>query len=590
MKKQNILSLLGNLIPLVLRQAPFFWLVSVLISITGGAILGLMAPFNQRLFDTLSDIAVGEAAVNQGILAMVFVVGLMISTHLIDLIGGLLDMYKYDTVWVHLNVAANKALSYLPAQEFESKQVLDDLEKFDSGATLHAMGLFESIRDLLFNSMTFIIVTAIFLWSIQPILLLALFFTFVPVFFSQMYEASAFTKNLDLVVPLKRQAGHLTWCSENLYDTRLLGAFHYFYKLLKSTLKEQFDMEWKTCVRTNIIQLSLNLVQVAGWSGIVILLVRGLRAGDISVGSFVAVFIAIGTMFSQLESIAGTIHANLTQNWGYYIAFLRITNLKADDLDKTPPDFEKFDIVARDLNFSYPDIEKLAVSDVNLVINKNETIGIVGVNGSGKTTLAKLLCGLYKPTSGTVIFGGRDITTTANEPLFSQTSAVFQNYVTYSVLDLKENVTVSDHTSPVDAAQYIVDAEIDYENTATFPQGLSTILSREFDGVQLSQGQLQRVALARGKYRRHSIIILDEPTASIDPIEETHIYEAFTEYAKDKTAILISHRLGSVRNVDRIIVMQDGKIVEVGNHNELLEKKGLYADMWSAQSSGYINP
>jgi len=251
------------------------------------------------------------------------------------------------------------------------------------------------------------------------------------------------------------------------------------------------------------------------------------------------------------------------------------------------PDWDQGGISANGLTFYYPKSLIPAIDTVSLTINKGETVAIVGENGSGKTTLVKLLCGLYKPDSGQVVIGGQDTIITNDAALFLTTSAVFQNYVRYHQLSLEENVKISEYNSIRDVVPALESAEIIYKDNFTFPRGIETILSREFDGTEISTGQWQRVAMAKGVYRQHLFIILDEPTAAIDPLEETRIYKQFAKIAKEKTTLLVTHRLGSARIADKIIVMEHGKISEIGSHHELLKNGKKYAQMWNAQAYWY---
>jgi ATP-binding cassette subfamily B protein len=156
-------------------------------------------------------------------------------------------------------------------------------------------------------------------------------------------------------------------------------------------------------------------------------------------------------------------------------------------------------------------------------------------------------------------------------------------------MTLRDNIEISDNDSD-DASIYrnAALADIQLDDTETFPQNIDTMLSRDFDGVDLSGGQWQRVALARGLYRNHNLIILDEPTAAIDPIEETLLFNRFVSLTQDKTALLVTHRLGSTRIADRIIVLHDGQIVEEGTHDELRSMNGVYEQMYKAQSEWYM--
>ena len=239
-------------------------------------------------------------------------------------------------------------------------------------------------------------------------------------------------------------------------------------------------------------------------------------------------------------------------------------------------------------SFSYIGSEKKALDHVSLNIKGGETIAIVGINGSGKTTLSRLLLGLYTPNEGIVKIGGVDTKEVKRHSVTRGMSAVFQKFQKYK-MTVAENIQIGD--SELQDNNDILNvcikqADIDLTEDK-FSDGLETMLSRDFDGIELSGGQWQRIAIARGLYRIRDVIVLDEPTAAIDPIEETRLYERFAEVSKGKTSVLITHRIGSARIADYIVVMNEGKIVEIGTHEELVSQNGLYKEMFDAQIKWY---
>ena len=223
-------------------------------------------------------------------------------------------------------------------------------------------------------------------------------------------------------------------------------------------------------------------------------------------------------------------------------------------------------LAARGAAFTYPGGGRPALRGVTLALDHGITLALVGVNGAGKTTLAKLLLGLYAPSEGQVIRAGVDTRQAAKEEVRADTSAVFQNFQRYQM-------TLRDGGVP--------------EELWHGPDGLDVMLSREFGNRDLSLGQWQRLAIARGLFRRRGTILLDEPTASIDPLEEQAVYERFMKIAAGRTAIIVTHRLASARLADRILVMDGGRIVEDGTHAELLARRGLYHRMFTAQAAWY---
>jgi ATP-binding cassette subfamily B protein len=240
-------------------------------------------------------------------------------------------------------------------------------------------------------------------------------------------------------------------------------------------------------------------------------------------------------------------------------------------------------IVFDNVTYTYPGALKPAVSGLSFKIGPRDTIAIVGENGAGKTTLVKLLMGLLLPDSAEVTIGRRSTLKASPGSLFGGQSAVFQNYQRYW-MTLSKNIRISEtkKEAPPDEAAAKADLSAD-----SLPDGMDTVLSKEFGGIDLSGGQWQRVAIARGLYRSHDFIVLDEPTAAIDPIEETKVYEEFAKMSKGKTAVIVTHRLGSARIANRIFVLDGGHIDDVGTHEELVAAGGLYARMFKAQAQWY---
>ena len=245
-------------------------------------------------------------------------------------------------------------------------------------------------------------------------------------------------------------------------------------------------------------------------------------------------------------------------------------------------------ITARGVTFAYPGSDAASVTDIDLSIPRGTTLALVGANGAGKTTLAKLLLGLYVPTRGKVIRGNVDTREATRNGVRERTSAVFQNFQRYQ-MTLRENVILADAASAENAAALrhaLAEGGVPRELWRS-DDGLDLMLSREFGERDLSLGEWQRLAIARGLFRRHDTIVLDEPTASIDPLEESALYQRFIEVCAGRTAIIVTHRLGSARFADRILVMEHGRIVEEGTHDELIAAGGLYQKMFSAQAAWY---
>ncbi len=252
------------------------------------------------------------------------------------------------------------------------------------------------------------------------------------------------------------------------------------------------------------------------------------------------------------------------------------------------PKADSYELKLENVTFRYPGAEQNLFENVDLTIRPGEKLAIVGLNGAGKTTLVKILCGLYDPDEGRVLLNGIDIREFNRREYYRLLSAVFQEF---SVLETTIAENISQETEDMDVSR--VHECLDKAGLTSFvsglPQGIQTHVGKKLylDGIQLSGGQIQRLMLARSLYKNGPILVLDEPTAALDPIAEHDIYMKYNEMTKGKTSLFISHRLASTRFCDRIIFLADGKIAEEGSHESLLKLNGEYAKLFEIQSRYY---
>ena len=252
--------------------------------------------------------------------------------------------------------------------------------------------------------------------------------------------------------------------------------------------------------------------------------------------------------------------------------------------EKFYPDFDR--IKLQQVCFSYPSQTDQAVSNLSFVIERNEVVVIVGNNGSGKTTLVKLLTGLYKAQQGQIYYGTQDLASLDPEEFYKHVSLVSQDFIKYE-LSVRENVGIGDGKNMEDTDKICKLLKQVGLKEFTSRDSVNQLLGSEFGGRDLSTGQWQKLAIARGILKESSVIFLDEPTAALDPLMETSILKMFLQIAQGKTAIIVSHRIGICKNVDKIIVMKDGKIAEIGKHQELLDKRGEYYRLYTMQQKWY---
>lgn len=252
--------------------------------------------------------------------------------------------------------------------------------------------------------------------------------------------------------------------------------------------------------------------------------------------------------------------------------------------EKLCSDFDS--IKVKQLSFSYPGRKTPAVSNLSFTIKRNEVVAIVGNNGSGKTTLVKLLTGLYQAQKGQIYYGRQNLRSLDPEEFYKQISFVSQDFIKYE-LTVRENIGIGDWKQMENTDKiYMLLHQVGLE-TFISQASVNQLLGNEFGGRELSVGQWQKLAIARGMMKDSSVIFLDEPTAALDPLMETKVLKMFLKIARKKTAIIVSHRIGICKEVDKIIVMKEGKIAEIGNHEELLAEKGEYYRLYTMQQKWY---
>jgi ATP-binding cassette subfamily B protein len=248
----------------------------------------------------------------------------------------------------------------------------------------------------------------------------------------------------------------------------------------------------------------------------------------------------------------------------------------------------EYELEFRNVSFKYPGTDTYSLKNLNMKFNIGQRMAVVGMNGSGKTTMIKLLCRLYDPTEGIITLNGIDIKKYNYDEYMALFSVVFQDFKLFS-FTLGQNVAASVEYNKEKAIEYLSEAGF-AGRFDKMENGLETALYKDFDeyGVEISGGEAQKIALARALYKNAPFIVLDEPTAALDPIAEFEIYSKFNEIVGNKTAIYISHRLSSCRFCDDIAVFHEGELIQRGRHDTLIaDESGKYHELWTAQSQYY---
>lgn len=314
-------------------------------------------------------------------------------------------------------------------------------------------------------------------------------------------------------------------------------------------------------------------------------------AGNLSLGNVVrlagclqGVIFDIGSLFFEVSTFALTARKHNST-----LDLLQIENeMYKGKLPVEKRQDNEYQIEFRDVSFQYPGSKQYAIKHLSLKLRIGEKLAIVGMNGSGKTTLIKLLCRLYDPNEGEILLNGVDIRKFKQEEYMALFSIVFQDYELFS-FPLGENVAIKENFNPEKVKTCLVNAGFG-ERLKNLKDGANTWLYKDYDdsGVEISGGEAQKIAIARAMCKDAPFILLDEPTAALDPLSEYEIYTSFDKVIGTKTAIYISHRLSSCRFCEKIAVFHEGELVQTGNHEELLkDTTGKYYELWQAQAQYY---
>ena len=390
--------------------------------------------------------------------------------------------------------------------------------------------------------------------------------------------------------PDKRKEDYIQGLFSNrsaAYEMRIFGTKNHMLALWRAVhgkiVHRQKDITVSYIKSRSIVAL----LKILYASFTIALLAFYLASRRVTYGVFVSIVSSIGNLFSILNTAAYSISAlgTRTHEIGYYRDFTEFAERRQSSAGM---DINEYSIVFEDVHFTYPGTDREILSGVSFEIKEGEHAALVGVNGAGKSTIIKLLCGLYKPDSGRILVGGKDLREFSDADRNRFCAVVFQDFCSYE-LTLRENVAIG-NLGAMDDDQKILSV-MDMAGAGEVARlGLEKSLGRlTEDSIDISKGQWQRVAIARALISDAAFIILDEPTASLDPVAESRMYESFSSVMREHGSIIVSHRLSSAKLADKIIVIDGGVTAEIGSHGELMERNGLYARMFDEQRSWYVD-
>jgi ATP-binding cassette subfamily B protein len=486
--------------------------------------------------------------------------------------------------------ASDLELSY-----FEGSESYDMLRQAAQEAPTRPLAMMTSALGLVRTMITFSSMIALLL-AISPLLALVALLAPIPAFVSQSkYGSRAFWLTM-MMSPLKRRMDYLSsLVTTDTYakETKLFGLGPYFVDRFRKLGAVSYERQRKLTVNRNVASTSWGLLSTAAGSAITLYIALEAVGGRLTLGDlalYTSAAMSVQTSVVGLFSaVAGMYENNLYLDTLYRFLGTRPA-IVAPKRPRPVPSTVEGHIVFDSVTFAYPGAEAPALDGVSFEIRPGETVAVVGRNGAGKSTLFKLLCRLYDPTAGRILLDGVDIREFDPVELRGRMSAMFQDHVAYQGT-AAENIGLGDLARLEDRPHIVESARragAD-ERIRELPNGYDSPLGRWFDGgVSLSGGEWQKIALARTFQREAPILILDEPTSALDAQAENDLFIRLRELAAGRTTLYISHRFSTVRQAERILLLEHGRVAEYGTHDELMAAKAGYAHLFTLQAQAYL--
>lgn len=527
------------------------------------------------------------------IMIIVLVVGNFVGRFLGAFLTGKCFALK-GSVYTQFQTMMTEKLSKCDFSCLEDSDFLDDREKAKRFLYANGQGfgvVMDSTFDIIGKLFTFLGIISV-LATLNVVLVI---FFVILIMINTVYESKTKKKYFDLDMrkaPIERRTNYLINLIEDFSfgkEIRLFGLSEWLVKKVKNHLNESNNFYVKQVnetIRAQYFSAFFNML-LEGVAYIVFAFKTMLK--EISIGEF-SIYVSAMLRFStSMQDVMKSI-LDIKQFSGYYDALVNYMNVTStvNSGKNLSANFNFEKIKFENVSFKYPGQKEYSLKDVNVTITSGEKVAIVGENGAGKTTFIKLLCRLYNPTEGKITIDGIDIRDINFDEYVKLLGPVFQDYKLFS-FSIKDNVCLYEDEEDDVIVELLNESGL--KNTLnTLKNGINTFVYKNFDesGFEPSGGEGQKIAIARAVYKDAPLVILDEPTSALDPRAEYDLYNRFHNMVKGKTAIFISHRMASCKFCDRIILFENGNILECGSHEELMKTGGKYYEMFSMQAQYYI--
>ena len=503
------------------------------------------------------------------------------------------DSLLADKYTRHVSIRVMNHAAGLDLIAYEDPVFYDRLERARVQAT-DRLVMIQAIGRLVQQSITTVTLSvSIMLFS--PWLMLLLIAGVLPAFLGESHFAFlGYAKNFRQT-PMRRQLDYLRvlgGSKEAAKELKLFGLKNFLSERFTRLSDEIYEQNVALNRKKLIAGAVLSMIGTAGYYSAYVFVIWRTASGQLSIGSMTFLTLAIQQASSNIEQIFSTIAAIgdqalfLTDLLAFFDMKPTIRS-KPNALPAPRPITRGFEF--RDVSFSYPGNSRRVLDHINFQLPTGERLALIGENGQGKTTIVKLITRLYDPTEGQILLDGIDLREYDLEDLHREIGVIFQDFMRYEMTAL-ENIAVGrvDAMGNLELLKSAARKSMADQTIGRLPLGYDQMLGRRFDqGVDLSGGEWQKVALARAYLRDAQLLILDEPTAALDARSEFEVFHRFAELTAGKMALFISHRFSTVRSADRILVLENGRIAEEGTHDQLARLGGRYAEMFEMQASSY---
>lgn len=498
------------------------------------------------------------------------------------------------TLTIRHQVMAHAAKMHLAF--FEGSTSYDLMRQASQEAPMRPMSMMSSALGLVKTAITFVSMIAL-LVSVSPLLAVVALLAPVPAFISQSrYGARAFFLNM-MMSPIRRRMDYLSsLVTTDTYakEVKLFGLGNYLTDRFDKLGRVYYDRQRKLIRQRNVASTGWGMVSTLASSAIYLYIALRAVNGELTLGDL-TLFTTASTQVQSAVSGLFTGFSGMYENNLYLDTLYKFLAMPPEiTAPKAPeplPEPLRGHITFDKVSFAYPGADEPALRNVSFDINPGETVAVVGRNGAGKSTLIKLLCRLYDPTEGRILLDGVDIRDLDPDDLQSRISAMFQDHVNYQAT-ASENIGLGDLDHLTDRPTIEDSARRGgiSDRIERLPRGFDSPLGRWFDeGVSLSGGEWQKIALSRAFIRDVPILVLDEPTSALDAQAEHDLFARLRKLAEGRTTLYISHRFSTVRQADRILLLELGQLVEEGTHEELMELDGGYAELFTLQAAAYLD-